>query len=101
MLMPIQVKSSSRTYRVHVRVIYAPRDVAGWVSAMTAILVDPWVSAGLSSAGAAVAAGVTWERGATALRGLLSSVATGDITVSSPEGSSPQSGNRILGFIPL
>ena len=82
-------------------ILVAPRDVAGWVSAMTAILVDPWVSAGLSSAGAAVAAGVTWERGATALRGLLSSVATGDITVSSPEGSSPQSGNRILGFIPL
>jgi glycosyltransferase involved in cell wall biosynthesis len=51
-----------------------PCDVTGWVRAITAILADPGICADLSAAGAAVAAGVSWERGATALRNLLSAV---------------------------
>ena len=59
-------------------VMVPPCDVAGWASAMAGILVDPERSARLSDAGACVAAGVSWERGATVLRELLSRVATGN-----------------------
>jgi glycosyltransferase involved in cell wall biosynthesis len=68
-------------------VLVSPHDVAGWACALSAILDDPGVSAGLSDAGAAVAARVTWERGATALRRLLSSVATGNLDSSAEAGS--------------
>jgi glycosyltransferase involved in cell wall biosynthesis len=59
-------------------IMVAPRDVAGWASAMTAVLTDPGLSASLSAAGAAVAAASTWQRGARALRGVLSRVAAGN-----------------------
>jgi glycosyltransferase involved in cell wall biosynthesis len=65
-------------------VLVPPRDVAGWTAALTAILASPGLSASLSAAGAAAAAAVTWDRGATALRGLLSRVVTGKLT-SSPQ----------------
>jgi glycosyltransferase involved in cell wall biosynthesis len=71
-------------------VLVAPRDMAGWVCALRAILADRRMSARLSQAGAAVAAGVTWERGAAALRGLLSSVVTGSLTASLPDASAPE-----------
>lgn len=70
-------------------VMVSPRDVAGWARAMSAILFDPGVSAGLADAGAAVAARVTWERGAMALRGLLSSVATGNLASPPQDRSAP------------
>jgi glycosyltransferase involved in cell wall biosynthesis len=68
-------------------VLVPPDDVAGWAAAMAEILADPAVSAGLAAAGAAAAAGVTWERGATALRGLLSAVATGSLAPPLPVAS--------------
>ena len=71
-------------------VLVAPRDVAGWVSALTAIIADRTMSARLSRAGAAVAAGFTWERGAAALRGLLSSVVTGSLSSSLPDAPAPE-----------
>jgi len=58
-------------------VLVPPRDVTGWAAALTSALADPGLAACLSEAGAAVAAGVGWERGATALRRLLASVVTG------------------------
>src|ERR1022692_661297 len=68
-------------------VLVSPDDVAVWAAAMAEILADPAVSAGLAAAGAAAAAGVTWERGATALRGLLSAVATGSLARALPAAS--------------
>jgi glycosyltransferase involved in cell wall biosynthesis len=68
-------------------VLVPPDDVAGWAAAMAEILADPAVSAGLSAAGAAAAVAVTWERGATALRGLLSAVATGRLAPPLPAAS--------------
>lgn len=65
-------------------VLVSPRDVSAWSRALAALLADPVLSAELSAAGAAVAAGVTWERGAGALRGLLSAVATGALPSSAP-----------------
>ncbi len=70
-------------------VLLPPRDVAGWASALAAILADPAVSAGLSAAGALAAGGVTWKRGATALHGLLTAVALGNLASPRPEASSP------------
>ena len=60
-------------------VLVSPRDVPEWVSAVLAVLTEPGMAARLAAAGAAVAADRTWERGATALRGLLSRVATGNL----------------------
>jgi glycosyltransferase involved in cell wall biosynthesis len=68
-------------------VLVRPDDVAGWAAAMAEILADPAVSARLSAAGAAAAAAVTWERGATALRGLLAAVATGKLAPALPAAS--------------
>jgi glycosyltransferase involved in cell wall biosynthesis len=68
-------------------VLVRPGDVAGWAAAMAEILADPAVSARLSAAGAAAAAAVTWERGATALRGLLAAVATGKLAPALPAAS--------------
>ncbi len=56
-----------------------PGDVAGWASALTAVLGNPAMAASLSRAGAAVAAARSWAHGATALRGVLASVATGTL----------------------
>jgi glycosyltransferase involved in cell wall biosynthesis len=68
-------------------VLVRPGDAGGWARAMAEILADPAVSARLSAAGAAAAATVTWERGATALRGLLSAVATGSLARALPAAS--------------
>lgn len=55
-----------------------PRDLAGWASALTAVLQHPEMAASLSRAGAGVAAARTWQRGAITLRSLLAAVAAGD-----------------------
>ena len=55
-----------------------PRDVAGWASALAAVVTDPAAAARWSGPAAAVAAGLTWDRGAIALRQLLAAVAAGD-----------------------
>ena len=68
-------------------VLVRPDDAAGWARAMAEILADPAVSGRLSAAGAAAATAVTWERGATALRGLLSAVATGSLALALPAAS--------------
>jgi glycosyltransferase involved in cell wall biosynthesis len=68
-------------------VLVPPDDVAGWATAMAEILADPAVSARLSAAGAVAAAAVSWERGGTALRGLLSAVATGSLAPVLPAAS--------------
>jgi glycosyltransferase involved in cell wall biosynthesis len=57
-----------------------PRDVAGWVAALTAVLGDPALAGRLTAAGQATAAAASWERGASALVSLLSAVAAGRLT---------------------
>ena len=72
-------------------VMVPPRDVAGWASAVTAVLSDAALSGRLTGAGRAVAAAASWEHGASALGRLLSAVATGCPTrtcVTSPVPSS-------------
>jgi glycosyltransferase involved in cell wall biosynthesis len=61
-------------------VLVPPREVSAWSGALAAVLADPLLSARLSAAGRAAAAGVSWERGASALRGLLSAAATGTLS---------------------
>ncbi len=68
-----------------------PRDVAGWASAITAVLCDPALSGRLTEAGSAVAAGAGWEQGASALGRLLSAVADGSPTRSSVTSPAPAS----------
>jgi len=81
-------------------VLVSPHDVAGWACALSAVLGDPGLSAGLSDAGAAVAASVTWERGATALRRLLAAVATGNLDSSA--GAEPVQAEPVqAGGLPL
>ncbi len=58
-------------------VIVPPRDVAGWASAVTAVLSDAALSGRLTGAGSAIAAAAGWEHGASALGRLLSAVAAG------------------------
>ena len=70
-------------------VLVPPRDVAAWTSALASVLASPARSAEMSAAGAAVAARGSWERGATALRGLLSCVATGRLTPAISSGAAP------------
>jgi glycosyltransferase involved in cell wall biosynthesis len=72
-------------------VMVPPRDVAGWASAVTAVLSDAALSGRLTGAGSAVAAAAGWEHGASALGRLLSAVAAGRLTrtcVTSPVSSS-------------
>jgi len=57
-----------------------PRDVAGWASALTAVLRDSALAGRLTAAGHAAAAAASWEHGASALISLLSAVATGRLT---------------------
>jgi glycosyltransferase involved in cell wall biosynthesis len=57
-----------------------PRDVAGWASALTAVLHDATLAGLLTAAGQATAAAASWEHGASALVGLLSAVAAGHLT---------------------
>jgi glycosyltransferase involved in cell wall biosynthesis len=76
-------------------VLVPPGDTAGWASAIAEILADPVMSAGLTAAGAAVAAGVSWQRGATALRGLLSSVAAGRLASPAPDTGLPAAVSRV------
>ncbi len=61
-----------------------PRDVAGWASAITAVLSDAALAGRLTVAGNAAAAAASWEHGASALSSLLSAVATGRLTRSGP-----------------
>jgi len=57
-----------------------PHDVAGWASALTAVLSSAALPGRLTEAGRAVAAAASWERGASALGSLLCAVATGRLT---------------------
>ena len=57
-----------------------PRDVAGWASAITAVLTDAALAGRLTEAGGAIAAAASWQRGASALGRLLSAVAAGRLT---------------------
>ena len=57
-----------------------PCDVAGWASALTAVLSSATLPGRLTAAGRAVAAAASWEHGASALGGLLCAVATGRLT---------------------
>ncbi len=60
-------------------VMIPPRDHAQWVSALTAVMSDAALARRLVTAGAAVAAEASWERGASALASLLSAVAAGHV----------------------
>jgi glycosyltransferase involved in cell wall biosynthesis len=66
-----------------------PTDVAGWVSALTAVTSDTELAARLTAAGRQAAAGVTWARGAAMLRGLLAEVATGSLAPVPHEAPAP------------
>jgi glycosyltransferase involved in cell wall biosynthesis len=68
-------------------ILVPPRDVDGWAAALAAILADAAMAARLSGAGAVVADAVSWERGASTLRGLLGAVATGALGSSRPDPS--------------
>ena len=57
-----------------------PHDVAGWASALTAVLSSAALPGRLTEAGRAVAAAASWGRGASALGSLLCAVATGRLT---------------------
>jgi glycosyltransferase involved in cell wall biosynthesis len=57
-----------------------PQDVAGWASALTAVLTDVKLAGRLVRSGVAVAATASWERGAAALADLLAAVAAGRVT---------------------
>jgi len=61
-------------------VMVPPRDVAGWASAVTAVLSDAALAGRLTAAGSAVAAAASWEHGASALGSLLCAVAAGRLT---------------------
>jgi glycosyltransferase involved in cell wall biosynthesis len=63
-----------------------PRDVAGWASALTAVLSDAALAGRLTAAGHTTAAAASWEHGASALVSLLSAVAAGRLTRSDPTG---------------
>jgi len=63
-----------------------PRDVAGWVSALTAVLSDAAVTRRLVHAGRSVAAAASWEHGAIVLADLLAAVAAGRLTGRSARG---------------
>ncbi len=60
--------------------LVSPTDVAAWTSAIAAMLADPALARRRREAGAAIARSVSWERGAAALRNVLSAVATGQLT---------------------
>jgi glycosyltransferase involved in cell wall biosynthesis len=66
--------------------LVSPTDAAVWTAAMAAILTDPVLARRRCEAGADLARSLGWERGAAALRGLLSAVATGQLTRSGPAG---------------
>jgi len=66
-----------------------PRDVAGWASAITAVLSDAALAGRLAAAGRAAAAAASWEHGASALSRLLSAVATGRLARSGMTGPAP------------
>jgi glycosyltransferase involved in cell wall biosynthesis len=66
-----------------------PRDVAGWASAITAVLSDAALAGRLAEAGRAAATAASWEHGASALSRLLSAVATGRLARSGMTGPAP------------
>ena len=69
--------------------LVCPTDVPAWTAAITAILADPVLARRRREAGADLARSLSWERGAAALRSLLSAVATGRLTRSGPDGLAP------------
>ena len=66
-----------------------PRDVAGWASALTAVLGDAVLRGRLTGAGHAVATASSWEHGASALGSLLCAVAAGRVTRSGMTAPAP------------
>ena len=73
--------------------VVPPHDVAGWTSALSAVLSDSALSGRLTEAGRTVAAAASWEQGASALGHLLSAVADGRLArscVTSPAPASTQ-----------
>jgi len=70
-------------------VVVPPRNVAGWASAVTAVLSDAALAGRLTGAGRAVAAAATWEHGASALGRLLGAVAAGHLTRSGMTAPAP------------
>jgi hypothetical protein len=58
------------------------RDVTGWFATLSAVLSDAALAGPLAEAGRAVAARASWDHGAAALAGLLSSVASGRLGAS-------------------
>ncbi len=69
--------------------LVSPADVAAWTAAIAAILASPVLAGRRREAGADLARSLSWERGAAALRRLLSAVATGQLTRSGPDGLAP------------
>jgi glycosyltransferase involved in cell wall biosynthesis len=57
-----------------------PQDVAGWASALTAVLTEVKLARRLVVGGRAVAAAASWDQGAAALADLLAAVAAGRVT---------------------
>ncbi len=71
-------------------ILVDPRDVTAWTSAMAAVLSDAGLAGRLAAAGTAAARTVSWDRGADALRRLLSAVATGELRRSGAQVAVPQ-----------
>jgi glycosyltransferase involved in cell wall biosynthesis len=69
--------------------LVSPTDAAAWTSAIAAMLGDPGLAGRRREAGAGLARSLGWERGATALRNVLSAVATGQLTRSGRYTSAP------------
>jgi len=69
--------------------LVSPTNVAAWTSAIAAILADPALAWRRCEAGAAIARSVSWERGAAALRRVLTAVATGQLTESGKYAAAP------------
>jgi glycosyltransferase involved in cell wall biosynthesis len=76
----------------------SPRDVAGWASALTAVLRDAALAGRLTAAGQATAAAVSWEHGASALVSLLSAVAAGRLTRSGLTGPALERTRPVLDY---
>lgn len=60
--------------------LVSPTDAPAWTSAIAAVVADPALARQRREAGAAVARSVSWERGAAALRNVLSAVAAGQLS---------------------
>jgi glycosyltransferase involved in cell wall biosynthesis len=76
--------------------LVSPTDVAAWTSAITDLLADPALARRRREAGAAIARSISWERGATALRNVLSAVATGQLTQSGHYARAPRGSRSMI-----